>query len=70
MNVRVPARYALYVHVIHGNTRRVEPVWAFSAADVQVQFALIRDNTGPFRDLERIEPWREEKHGPWPEELT
>lgn len=71
MNARVPARYALYIRDWNSDQpRSIRAMWAFTAADACTQFKLEQNSRGNTLELCEIEPWREEKHGPWPEELA
>lgn len=71
MEPRVPNRY--HVRIMSGQdggyTSATYLTWAFSAADVIVQFDLDQKGSSSKSVLRGIDPWREEAHGPWPEWL-
>lgn len=70
MEPRVPNRYCLTIYSSYDRGENMQkPIWAFSAADVIVQFQLEQQGSTPKDVLRRIEPWREEAHGKWPEWL-
>lgn len=74
MSNRVPNRYRLTVYPGQASrdfNDRFQAMWAFSAADVVVQFDLENRRFGSMSNasIVNIEPWREEVHGPWPEQL-
>lgn len=70
MDTRVPNRYFLRLYASDRDFNdRHALMWAFSAADVIVQFELDQKGSFPKATLRSIEPWREAAHGPWPEHL-